>query len=153
MPLSPHHHRRPGLPGPARARPSASTEDYLERIGELADPAGQVRMVDVARALGVSRPSVTAMVRRLAEAGYVDYTRYQGLVLTDAGRTLAAQMKARHATLKQFLALLGVDEATQELDVESWEHCLSAPTIARIEILTRLLERRPEILRQLRKPA
>ena len=151
MPLSPHHHWRPGLPGPARPRPSASTEDYLERIGELADRNGSVRMVEIARALGVSRPSVTAMVQRLADAGYVDYTRYRGLVLTGAGRALAAQMKDRHATLKRFLALLGLDELTQESDIEGWEHCLSPQTLERIASLIRFLEETPGVMRRLRR--
>ncbi len=137
---------------PARY-PSVSAEDYLERIGELVDRTGSARMVDIARVLGVSRPSVTAMVKRLAEAGYVDYTRYRGLALTARGQAVAAQMKSRHAALKRFLVLLGLDEPTQETDIEGWEHCLSAQTLARIESLTRFLENRPALVREFRRQA
>lgn len=108
-------------------------------------------MVDIARALQVSRPSVTAMVKRLAAAGYVDYTRYQGLGLTPRGRVVARQVRDRHTMLKRFLAVLGVDEATQESDIEGWEHCLSAQTLGRVEQLTRFLEARPHLLRELRQ--
>lgn len=135
---------------PAR-HPSVSTEDYLERIGELVDCTGGARMVDIARVLGVSRPSVTAMVKRLAAAGYVDYTRYRGLWLTPKGRSVAVQMKNRHATLKRFLALLGLDEETQERDIEGWEHCLSPQTLAQLEALARFLEARPAVLREFRQ--
>ncbi len=139
-----------GASAPAR-RPSVSVEDYLERIGELEERTGGTRMVDIARALRVSRPSVTAMVKRLAAAGYVDYTRYQGLGLTPRGRKLARQVRDRHTMLKRFLAMLGVDEAIQETDIEGWEHCLSTETLGRVEQLTRFLEARPALLRELRQ--
>ncbi len=142
--------RSPTRAAPGR-RPSISTEDYLERIGELMDRTGGARMVDIARVLGVSRPSVTAMVKRLAAAGYVDYTRYRGLLLTPKGRSVAVQMKNRHATLKRFLALLGTDEETQERDIEGWEHCLSPQTLAQIEALAQFLEARPALLREFRQ--
>lgn len=145
-------HRLLAMRAAPSRRPSVSTEDYLERIGELVDNTGGARMVDIARVLGVSRPSVTAMVKRLAEAGYVDYTRYRGLLLTAKGRSVAVQMKNRHATLKRFLALLGLDEETQENDIEGWEHCLSPQTLAQVEALTRFLEARPALLREFQQP-
>lgn len=132
----------------APPQPSASIEDYLERIGELTERHGSARMVDIARTLGVSRPSVTAMVKRLAEAGYLEYEKYRGLVLTARGHTVAARMRNRHATLKRFLALLGLDEQTQEDDIEGWEHCLSANTLERLARLTRFLEAEPDSLRK-----
>lgn len=133
------------------SQPSASIEDYLERIGELTERHGSARMVEIARTLAVSRPSVTAMVKRLADAGYVDYEKYRGLVLTAKGRAVAAQMRNRHATLKGFLAVLGLDEQTQEDEIEGWEHCLSANTLERIARLTRFLEADPGLLRTFRK--
>ena len=140
--------RRHARPRPGTPQPSASIEDYLERIGELTERHGSARMVEIARTLKVSRPSVTAMVKRLADAGYLDYEKYRGLVLTAKGHAVAAQMRNRHATLKRFLALLGLDEQTQEDDIEGWEHCLSANTLERIARLTRFLEADPESLRK-----
>jgi Mn-dependent DtxR family transcriptional regulator len=126
--------------------PSISTEDYLERIGELIERKGYARVVDIAEVLEVSQPSVTAMVQRLAEAGYLNYEKYRGLVLTNKGRTLALQIKHRHATLKRFLSLLGLDEQTQEDDIEGWEHCLSTATLERLADLTDFLEAHPDAL-------
>lgn len=152
MPRSPHHHPRPG-PASVRClgRPSASTEDYLERIGELLDRNGSVRLVDVARALGVSRPSVTVMVRRLGASGYVTQGGEAGLALTAKGRRVAAQMRERHASLKRFLGLLGLDEAVQEQDVEGWEHCLSPQALERIEALSRFLTETPGLMERFRR--
>jgi Mn-dependent DtxR family transcriptional regulator len=134
-----------------RHPPSASTEDYLERIGELIERDGSVRMGEIARALGVRPPSVTAMVRRLAQAGYVEYARYREVVLTPKGRGVGIQMRHRHATLKRFLALLGLDERTQENDIEGWEHCLSVETLRRLAGLVAFLEAKPRTLRELQK--
>jgi Mn-dependent DtxR family transcriptional regulator len=128
------------------AVPTISTEDYLERIGELIERKGYARVVDIAAVLEVSQPSVTAMVKRLAEAGYLNYEKYRGLVMTDKGRELALKIQGRHATLKRFLSLLGLDEATQENDIEGWEHCLSAATLQRLADVADYFEAKPGAL-------
>jgi Mn-dependent DtxR family transcriptional regulator len=127
-----------------------STEDYLERIGELIEQKGYARVVDIAASLEVSQPSVTAMVQRLAEGGYLHYEKYRGLVLTTAGRVVADRIKDRHLKLKRFLSLLGLDEQTQEDDIEGWEHCLSAATLECLSDLTDFLAARPALLDEFR---
>jgi Mn-dependent DtxR family transcriptional regulator len=152
MPRSPRNPPvRRARRGEALRLPSASSEDYLERIGELIEQRGEARMVEVARVLRVSRPSVTVMVQRLAKAGYVEYTRYRSLVLTEQGRAAASHLRRRHSVLKEFLDLLGMDEATQEDDIEGWEHCLSRATLDRIAQLTRFLNGRPAVLADFRR--
>jgi len=134
--------------GAAGALPSISTEDYLERIAELIERKGYARAVDIAAALEVSQPSVTAMVQRLGRAGYLNYERYRGFLLTDKGLAVAAQIKQRHATLKRFLSVIGVDEQTQEDDIEGWEHCLSPATVERLGALADFFLAHPEAHRQ-----
>jgi Mn-dependent DtxR family transcriptional regulator len=129
------------------ALPSASTEDYLERIDELFENKGYARVVDIATSLKVSQPSVTAMVQRLADAGYLKYEKYRGLLLTDKGRSVARKIKDRHRILKRFLSLLGVDETTQEADIEGLEHSLSALTLECLTDLTEFLEGTPGVLK------
>ncbi len=138
--------RRPPGGSTATAIPSIRTEDYLERIAELIESKGYARAVDIARVLEVSQPSVTAMVQRLGKEGYLNYEKYRGLMLTDKGRRLALQIKNRHATLKRFLSVIGVDEKTQENDIEGWEHCLSASTVARLGRLADFLNGNPKAL-------
>ena len=134
-------------PRAAPALPSASTEDYLERIDELFERKGYARVVDIATTLEVSQPSVTAMVQRLADAGYLKYEKYRGLLMTEKGRAVARRIKDRHSILKRFLSLLGVDEATREMDIEGLEHSLSALTLERLTDLTEFLESTPGILK------
>src|SRR5437016_13534018 len=69
--------------------PSQSAEDYLERIQELIEEKGYARVVDIASSLQVKQASVTGMVQKLGEMGYLNYEKYRGLILTDKGRAVA----------------------------------------------------------------
>src|SRR5436309_13876297 len=101
---------------PSDARPRQNDEDYLERIHELIEQKGYARVVDIASSLKVKQASVTSMVQKLAEAGYLEYEKYRGLVLTDKGREVARKIQSRHATLSRFFSLFGLDPETQRAD-------------------------------------
>src|SRR5436189_5701086 len=104
------------------ATPSQSAEDYLERIHELFQEKGYARVVDIASSLKVKQASVTSMVQKLAEAGYLKYEKYRGLILTDKGREVARKIQNRHETLSRFFSLLGLDPETQKHEIEGIEH-------------------------------
>ena len=91
-------------------RPSQSAEDYLERIQELIDEKGYARVVDIASSLDVKQASVTNMVQKLAEMGYIDYEKYRGLTLTEKGGAVAIRIQKRHATLSRFFSLFGLED-------------------------------------------
>lgn len=57
----------------------------------------------IAEELGVSPPSVTEMLQKLAERGYVDYQLYYGSSLTKKGLDVAQKVKRRHRLMEQFL--------------------------------------------------
>jgi Mn-dependent DtxR family transcriptional regulator len=128
--------------------PSQSAEDYLERIHELIEEKGYARVVDIARSLQVKQASVTVMVQKLGDLGYIDYQKYRGLVLTDKGRAVARKIQKRHATLSRFFSLFALDSETQRLDIEGIEHHLSPATVECLEDLTQFLEDNPSTLRQ-----
>lgn len=130
---------------------SVSEEDYLERIYELIQAKGYARAVDIAEALGISQPSVTSMVQRMAASGLVNYEKYRGLTLTEAGKTVAEKIQIRHKILLQFFSVIGISEEVQEHDIEGLEHHLSEETIVVLKNLTSVLESRPEIVRDIRK--
>ena len=48
-----------------------TTEDYLEAMLIIKKKKGEVRSVDVARQLGITKPSVTYTTKRLREKGYI----------------------------------------------------------------------------------
>src|SRR5258708_6025234 len=108
---------------------SESTEDHLERIQELVDQKGYARVSDIAVSLGLSRSTVSNMVRRLAQRGFVNYEKYRGFTLTPEGRAVADHVRVRHRTLTEMLQLLGISPETVEQEVEVIEHHLRPETL------------------------
>ena len=126
--------------------PSQSAEDYLERILELVQETGQARVVDIANSLNIRQASVTNMVKKLCELGYVDHEKYKrGLVLTNEGRSVAQRIQRRHATLSRFFSLLELDSETQRRDIEGIEHHLSRDTVRSLDDLASFFEQNPEV--------
>jgi Mn-dependent DtxR family transcriptional regulator len=101
----------------------------LERIQELVEQKGYARVADIAASLGLSRSSVSNMVRRLAARGFVNYEKYRGFTLTAQGRAVAHHIKVRHQTLTELLELLGLSPETVEQEVEVIEHHLRPETL------------------------
>jgi Mn-dependent DtxR family transcriptional regulator len=128
--------------------PSQSAEDYLERIHELIEEKGYARAVDIASSLQVKQASVTSMVQKLGELGFINYEKYRGLILTDKGREVALNIQKRHETLSRFFSLLGLDSQTQQADIEGIEHHLSPDTVECLADLAKFFEENPEILKQ-----
>jgi DtxR family Mn-dependent transcriptional regulator len=111
---------------------TASLEDYLEAVCFLAD-AGPVRVTDIASRLKVSKPSVLAALRTLADQGYLEHERYRAVSLTAAGAQRAAAIRERHEFLTVFLRdVVGVNPVTAEEDACRMEHVLSEESLARM---------------------
>jgi DtxR family Mn-dependent transcriptional regulator len=113
---------------------SSSLEDYLEMLLVLTRESGaSVRITDLSERLGVSKPSASAAVKKLAEAGYASHERYGDVRLTPAGQKRAEEVASRHILLHRFLAVvLGVDEETAQADACRLEHDLSEETVQRL---------------------
>jgi Mn-dependent DtxR family transcriptional regulator len=122
------------------SKTSTSAEDYLERIHELITEKGYARAVDIANALGISQPSVTSMVQKLANEGLLNYEKYRGLTLTEEGKRVALAIHARHEILKRFLSLLNVSQKAQDLDIEGLEHHISDETVQALSKVSDHLE-------------
>lgn len=134
-----------------KASPSQSAEDYLERIHELIQSKGYARVVDIASSLNVKQASVTVMVQKLAEAGYLKYEKYRGLLMTPQGLEVAERIQNRHTTLSRFFSLFGLDPQTQHQDIEGIEHHLSPETVAVLSDLARFFEENPATLKAFQK--
>jgi len=130
---------------------STSVEDYLERIYELIEEKGYARVSDIATALELSRPSVSAMVQRLDKLGFLTYEKYRGLSLTPKGEEVARRIQRRHVILTEFLTLLDLDRNIIAKDVEGIEHHVSSETLAKIERLIEYWEREPSSLKKIFK--
>jgi len=113
-------------------------EDYLEVIYELIQHKGYATTVDISNYLNVSSPSVTKMLQRLSESGHVNYEKYRGITLTEAGVSVAKSMHDRHGVLAEFLMMIGVDEDTANRDAEGIEHHLHPETLKKLEEFVKL---------------
>ncbi len=112
---------------------SESGEDYLEAILLLGAQKSPVRVKDIARCLGVSRPSVVNALTQLETRGLVRHEHYGGVELTDTGRHYATAVYRRHLLLEQFLhQVLGVSAEIASQDACRLEHALSPQTTQRL---------------------
>ncbi len=105
-----------------------SAEDYLEMILMIREQKGYVRSVDVAQALGVTKPSVSVAMKKLRENGYITFDKDNYLLLTAAGEKVARHMYERHKTLSALLIRLGVSEEVAREDACKIEHDISDET-------------------------
>jgi Mn-dependent DtxR family transcriptional regulator len=103
----------------------ASGEDYLEAVLVLQKEKGMVRSVDVARHMGVSKPSVCHAVATLKEGGFLTMDGDFFLCLTDMGREVAEVTYEKHRFFTEMLINAGVDPITAERDACRIEHVIS----------------------------
>ena len=102
-----------------------SQENYLERILLLQRRKGYARSVDIAQALGVTKPSVSHAMRMLREEGYIVMDADNLISLTPTGMGIARSMAERHEGIARVLIRLGVDEETAYTDACRMEHDIS----------------------------
>ena len=104
---------------------TASGEDYLEAVLVLQKENGMVRSIDVARHLGVSKPSVCHAVATLKEGGFLTMDEDFSLHLTDVGREVAEKTYEKHCFFSRLLVEAGVEPKTAEQDACRMEHVIS----------------------------
>ena len=110
-----------------------SAEMYLETIYTLSQNAAAVRSIDVAEALGYSRPSVSRAVGLLKNDGYLTVSKESFLILTEKGTEAARRIYERHTILTAALIALGVDQETAAEDACKIEHDISDRTLEAIK--------------------
>jgi DtxR family Mn-dependent transcriptional regulator len=112
---------------------SASVEDYLKTIYTLAGAKGEAATNDIAERLDLAPASVTEMVRRLADRGYLAYERYRGVKLTASGRTAALRTVRRHRVIETYLSeRLGYDFNSVHAEADRLEHAASDELVDRM---------------------
>lgn len=115
---------------------SVAEQDYLKQIYLLQEDEGRATTQMLADRLGVKPPSVTAMIKHLAESEggpLVRHTPYHGVELTHRGMTVAIEMLRHHRLIETFLAeLLGVPWHQVHEEAERLEHVLSEDLEERI---------------------
>ena len=107
-------------------QPSQAVQDYLKAIHRLGGADVVVSPAEIASALQVKAPSVTGMLKRLAEAGWISYTSGTGAKLTPTGRIEALRVIRRHRLVELFLTqVLKLDWSEVDAEAEALEHAIS----------------------------
>lgn len=113
---------------------SASIQDYLEAVFDLSQEDENVRSVDIAARLNVSRASVSRAAGVMRELEYIEQERYGELRLTKKGKQAAMQVRETHNVLRDFLAeKLGVSLQVAEQDACKMEHAISRETLVKLK--------------------
>jgi len=103
-----------------------AVQDYLKAIHALGGAERTVTPVEIAERLKVRAPSVTGMLKRLAEAGWIRYEARRGAELTDAGVAQARRVIRRHRLVELFLTrVLGLDWSEVDAEADALEHAIS----------------------------
>ncbi len=113
-------------------RITRSFEDYLEEILICEKKHGNVKAVNLADSMNISRPAVAKMLKLLESEGYV-YREKNFILFSNEGRKIAEKVYQKHLTVKKFLLKIGVDEINAEEDCCKIEHCISNETFAAIK--------------------
>ena len=108
-------------------------QDYVRAIHALIVAYGEARATDLAKSLGVTHVTVIRTVERLRRPGLVSNRPYRSIFLTEGGRKLAVESKARHETVVAFLEALGISSPAARADAEGIEHHVSKETLAAFE--------------------
>ncbi len=110
-----------------------SAEMYLETIYRLSHTGANVRSIDLAEAMGYSKPSISRAVGLLKKDGYLSVDEDGFLILTQDGAAVAKKIYERHTVLSTALETLGVDAETAAEDACRIEHVISDRSFAAIK--------------------
>jgi len=111
-------------------------EEYLETMLGLDEEGVPVIQARIAERLGRAAPSVSEMLDRLTDDGYV--TREgRRLSLTESGRSLAEKVVRKHRLAERLLVdVIGLEWHKVHREAGRWEHVISDDVEARlIELL------------------
>lgn len=110
----------------AEGKISENIEEYLEVLYRNGSNGEQVSTTQLSKDLGIAPGSVTQMLKKLENLGYITYTPYKGATLTDEGRRIAQKITRKHRILEKFLTdILKIKEENVHEQACEMEHTLS----------------------------
>jgi DtxR family Mn-dependent transcriptional regulator len=115
---------------------TTAVQDYLKAIYQLGSSSAPVPTSDLATRLGVRPASVSGMLRRLDELGFVSYAKYKGARLTRRGVRAAVEVIRHHRLLELYLAnVVGMPWDKVHAEADALEHHISEDLEARLDEL------------------
>jgi len=115
---------------------SANKEDYLRGIYHLMEDSEEVKSVDLADYLNVTKPSVSGMLQKLDKESLVEYRKYSKLKFTSKGELIAKKLTYKHRIIESFLKnILHIDSDDIHEEAHKLEHAFSDEAIEKIRKL------------------
>jgi DtxR family transcriptional regulator, Mn-dependent transcriptional regulator len=103
-----------------------SMEMYLETVYILESNHGHAHGVEIAKRLGVSKPSVTKAIKYLKDQGFVNTQKYGTITLTEKGKELSEKIYNNHHLIERFLEhSLQLSSEQASINACKMEHVLS----------------------------
>lgn len=110
-----------------------TTEEYLEIIYMMAAEGRVVKGARLAEIIGVSRPTVTATLRRMMRDGLIKQDDKKQVELTKKGYSLADTLQRRHRIIERWLTdVLQFDWAKSDAESHRLEHVFSDEVVDRL---------------------
>jgi DtxR family transcriptional regulator, Mn-dependent transcriptional regulator len=105
---------------------SQNAEEYLEVLYKLSLEERPVKTTKISKMLHIAPASVTQMIKKLEKDGYVDYSPYKGVNLTEEGYNIASKITRKHRLLERFLHdMLHIKKESVHDQACEMEHSLS----------------------------
>ncbi|MBV7440315.1 metal-dependent transcriptional regulator [Weeksellaceae bacterium TAE3-ERU29] len=82
---------------------SRAEENYLKSLLHLSKKNADISTNDISKRLNIKMPTVTGMMKKFAEKGWVDYQSYKPIRLTEEGKRQAAIVVRKHRLTEMFL--------------------------------------------------
>lgn len=117
-----------------------SAEMYLETI-HILSKKGVVRSIDIAKAMGFSRPSVSVTVHNLEKEDYIKINENGNIELLPKGLEIAKTIYERHTILTEFFEKIGVNSQIASEDACKIEHVISPETFKKVKSLLKKLDK------------
>lgn len=110
-----------------------SAQDYLETILILTSENKNVRSIDIARHMNLTRQSIHRAIKNFHENNLIDINQNGYITLTNEGRKIATEIYEKHKTISEFLINLGVSKEIALEDACKIEHDISNETFNAIK--------------------
>lgn len=102
---------------------------------------GSARGADIAKALNVSRATVSISLKSLQQEGYCKIRENHTVVLTPKGLAIAKEIIDRNNSFYEMLVELGVDKETALRDACNMEHAVSRESFCALMTLAECHEK------------
>ena len=117
--------------------PTSTAENYLKAIWLNEERGEEVATIGgLAKALRLTKGSVTTMAKGLASKGLVEHQFRGGVRLTSEGRAIAVNVLRKHRLVETFLVqVLKMDGTAVHREAEALEHAISDEVLERIDAM------------------